>query len=198
MPLSTPQRPEPTLGNLGGGRAPVSSPLSAGRKQTWSSDVTPRSQSPGRPARGQCPCWPPLTLLWDSQLQPQCYYSGRAGWGRGGSVSLSTAARGCAVFTGGHPGPPSPATLPGLDQCLRSDHLSIGMYLHLAHRFLSNAACLPSQPSPPSGPVTGTVRGPELLSRRQRASGGLLLPQGSPAPSQAKCPGGPAGSQGQQ
>ena len=96
------------------------------------------------------------------------------------------------------PRPAQPGHTAGPGPVFADDHLSIGMYLRPARRFLSNAARLPSEPSPPSGPLTGTVRGPELPSRGQRASGGLWLPQGSPVPSQAKCPGGPAGSQGQQ
>ena len=73
----------------------------------------PRSQSPGSPARGQRPCWPPLILLREPQLQPQCYYSEGAGWGHVGPVSLSTAARGYAAFTAGHPGPAQPGHTAG-------------------------------------------------------------------------------------
>ena len=116
--------------------------------------------------------------------------------GAWGPVSLSTAH--CATFTAGHPGPASPATVQGLNQSLLSDRLTISMDLHGAQRFLSSAARLASRLSPPLGPLSGTVRGPELLSRAQRALGCLWLPQVSPGPSQAKSPGGPAGSQGQQ
>lgn len=151
-----------------------------------------RSQSPGRPAPGWCPRWPPHPPPGPAAAASVLLFC-RSSVGHGGPA-LRVLQRGAVLYSPlGTPAPPSPATLQALKQCLLNGCLTVGMDPHRAHRFLSSAARPASRLSPPSGPLSGTVRGPGLLSRGQGASGCLWLPQGSPGPFQAKSQGGPAG-----